>query len=522
MFNSGGRSRIQFPILEVAGLAMILIATVLLVLNLANFSGERQRMPPSLLMGGVPVGNLPRSQAQARVEEIYGSPITVFYREQEIRLSPAQVGLTVNSDAMLSKADEMRTEGTFWSGFWDFLWLRPESAYDVDLVVDYSADLLRAWLSDLAARYDRPPQPAQAELSTLSFKSGGQGYTLDHEESFLLLDGALRRPTNRTVQLAVNEISASGAELSTLKTLIVEYLMSQQFKGVSSTHIIDLQTGDELRLDVDLRGGGPSYVNCDIAYAGMSTMKIAIMAEFFRYLDGRPEAGTDNYKLLSETMVFSGDTSANFMLEVIGAGNGYTGAKNVTQMMQSLGMKNSFIVVPYQDKTPASEVFYLSPAYEAARNGTCVNTRPDYAMQTTPTDLAILLDMIYHCAESGGGLTAVYPGEIVQDECRMMVELMKENPDGIIMAGLPEDIQVAHKHGWGSVDTYSDAAIVYSPGGDYVLTSFLWADTTEWLRATVAFPIIRDISVMTFNYFNPDMVNTPRRDYNPDLGVEAP
>ena len=253
MFSSSGRSRPQFPILEVAGLAMILLATVLLVVNLAGFSGERLRMPPSLLMGGVPVGNLPRQQAQARVEEIYGSPITVFYSEQEIRLSPDQVGLKVNSDAMLSKADELRTEGTFWSGFWDFLWLRPESAYDVDLVVSYSEDLLRAWLADIATRYDRPPQAAQPELSTLSFEVGEPGYTLDQEASFQLLDSALRRPTSRTVQLVVNEDSAPHADLSTLKALIVEYLVSMQFKGVSSSQIIDLESGQELRLDVGRR-----------------------------------------------------------------------------------------------------------------------------------------------------------------------------------------------------------------------------------------------------------------------------
>ncbi|MBN1312488.1 MAG: serine hydrolase [Anaerolineae bacterium] len=522
MFTSGGRNRTQFPILEVAGLVMILAATVLLVTSLAGFSGERQRMPPSLLMGGVPVGDLPKSQARAHVEEVYGSPVTVFYRDQEIRLSPAEVGLAVNSEAMLSKADELRTEGTFWSGFWDYLWLRPESSYNVDLVVDYSPDLLRTWLANIAARYDQPPRPAQPDLSRLSFQLGGPGYTLDQEASFQLVDEALRRPVDRTVELVVSENSAPNADLATLKSLIVEYLMSQQFRGVSSTQIIDLERGEELRLDVDLREGAPSYVNCDIAYAGMSTMKIAIMVDFFRRLDGRPELGSDDYKMLNETMVLSGDTSTNFMLEAIGEGNGYTGAKSVTEMMQALGMTNSFIVVPYQDTTPASEVFYLTPAYEAARNGTCVNTRPDYAMQTTPTDLAIILDMIYHCAESGGGLVAAYPDMITQNECQMMVELMEENPDGIIMAGLPADVPIAHKHGWGSTDTYADAAIVYSPGGDYIITSYLWADTTEWLPATIAFPIIRDISVMTFNYFNPDMINVPRREYNPDLGVEIP
>lgn len=521
MMTSNARRRTHFPILEVVGLVMILAATMLLVANLANFSGERQRMPPSLSMGGVPVGNLPRAQAQAEVEEVYGSPVSVFYRDQEIRLSPDQIGLSVNSSAMLSKADEMRTEGTFWSGFWDFLWLRPESSYNVDLVATYSPDLLRAWLADVAARYDRPPQPAQPTLSTLSYQTGQPGYTLDQEASFQLLDQALHRPTNRTVQLVITQNNAPGPDLETLKALIVQYLVGKQIRGVSSTHIIDLKNGKEMRLDVDLRQGTPSYVNCEIAYAGMSTMKIPIMVDFFRALDGRPDPGSDDYKILDETMVRSGDESANFMLQVIGQGNALKGAQSVTQMMQQLGMRNSFMAVPYFDKTPPSEVFYLTPAYEAARNGTCVNTRPDYAMQTTATDLTIILDMIYQCAETGGGLIAAYPDKITQDECRMMTEVMEQNPDGIIMAGVPATVKIAHKHGWGSGDTYTDAAIVYSPGGDYVITSVLWADT-GWLTAQTAFPLIRDISVMTFNYFNPDMINVPRRGYNPELGVDTP
>ncbi len=521
MMTSNARRRIHFPILEVVGLVMILAATVLLVANLANFSGERQRMPPSLSMGGVPVGNLPRSEAQAHVEGVYGSPVTVFYRDQEIRLSPDQIGLSVNSSAMLSKADEMRNEGTFWSGFWDFLWLRPESAYNVDLVVDYSRDLLRAWLADVAARYDQPPQPAQPVLSTLSYQAGQPGHTLDQEASFQLLDEALRRPTNRTVHLAIIENTAPDPDLETLKALIVEYLVGKQFRGVSSTHIIDLKSGKEMRLDVDLRQGSPSYVNCDIAYAGMSTMKIAIMVDFFRYLNGRPDPSSDEYKNLNATITLSGDETANVLLRYIGSGSDRAGAQSVTEMMQELGMRNSFMAVPYFDKTPPSEVFYLTPAYEAARNGTCINTRPDYAMQTTSTDLAIILDMIYQCEQHAGGLTAAYPGEITQDECKMMVELLEQNPDGIIMAGLPADVPIAHKHGWAESDTHLDAAIVYSPGGDYVITSIAWADVA-WLDPRVAFPIIQDISSMTFNYFNPDLINAPRRGYNPDLNLDIP
>jgi beta-lactamase class A len=510
------RRRATLPILEMAGGAMILAATVLLVTQLSGFSAERQRMPYGLVMAGVPVSGQTREETQATIERIYGAPITVMYRDQEIRLNPDQVGFRINSEAMLSRADELRTEGTFWSGFWDFIWRRPEQAFSVELVAEYSPDLLRAWLADVAARYDRPPQPARPVLETLSFESGQPGYTMDQEASFTLIDAALCRPVNRTVNLVINEIEAPHPSLETLKALLVDYLLSTEFAGVASIHVTDLQTGEEMELNVDLRQGTANYLNCDVAYASTSTMKIPIMIDFFRFLDWMPEPGSDEYKILMETMLQSGNISANFMMQDIGYGDTQRGVDDVRNMTQYLGLPNTFIIVPYDDNKPP--VYYSTPAQEAARAGQCVDTRPDYAMQTTVSDLATLLDMIYQCAEyNGGGLIAAYPNQITQAECQMMLDIMKQNPDGILMAGLPADIEIAHKHGW-AYDTHGDAGIIFSPRGDYVLVAFLWADT-DWLNAQISFPIIQNISSATFNFFNPDMVLVPRRGFATELGI---
>jgi hypothetical protein len=125
--------------------------------------------------------------------------------------------------------------------------------------------------------------------------------------------------------------------------------------------------------------------------------------------------------------------------------------------------------------------------------------------------MALLLDLIYQCsAFGGGGLIAAFPDEISQNECQMMLDLLKLNDKGVlVMAGVPADVEVAHKHGW-TYDTHGDAAIVFSPGGDYVMTVFLWADTS-WLPSPISFPIIQGMSEAVFNYFNPNLVNTPRR-----------
>ena len=510
------RRRSQFPILEIAGVGMVLIAVIVLVSQLGSFSAERQRMPASLVMGGVPVSNLSRAKSQAYIEQVYGSPVTVWYKDQELRLEPAAVSFHVNSESMLANADEHRTEGTtFWSGFWDYIWRRPEQTIDVNLTADYSEDQLNAWLSDVAARYDRPPIPAQPVLQNLSFANGQPGYSLEQEKSLGMLEEALLRPTNREVHLIIDERSADRPGMQTLKQLIIQYIAAKKFQGVASVYIIDLQTGEEIQLNVDNRSLMPVELNCDIAYASTSMIKIPIMVNFFRYLDWVPEKGTDDYKNLIETMTQSGNVSANAMLFKIGEDDAQAGADSVTAMVNNLGLHNTFLAVPLitDPEAKALPVPYIStPAREAARDGTCVNTRPDEGAQSTVKDLASLLDMIYQCAEyGGGGLIAAYPDEITQDECKMMLDFMKQNEEApLIRAGVPVDTPVAHKHGW-VFDTHGDSGIVFSPGGDYVLSMMLWGDVSDWMAISLTFPVMEGISAGAFNYYNPDMVSVPRR-----------
>jgi len=508
MFQSNSRHRGSLPILEIAGLLMILAAILIFMAQLSAYSQERQQLPEGLLLAGVPADGLKGEQALASIEQTYGAPVTVIYKDQEILLSPEQVGFRVNSEAMISSATELRMEGTFWSGFWDHLWQRPQQTYDINLNAEYSEEQLRAWVADLASRYESPPQPATIALETMSVSPGQPGETLDQEKAVADIAEALFQPIGRTVVLSINETDAPEPSMDTLETLLIEYLMSEKYEGVASIYIYDERNGDSLALDVDLRQGVPTPVNCDIAYAGLSTMKIPLMVGYFRYLGWFPYPY--EYDVVESTMTLSSNLNANFMLRDIGGDNIELGPPVVTEMMHYLGMENSFIAAPYDDEDEPE--YYSTPAREAARAGMCIDTNADYAMQTTAEDIALLLDSIYQCAEyDGGDLIAAYPDEINQTECQMMIDVMSKNDEGkLILAGVPEYVEVAHKHGY-TYDTISDAGIVLSPGGNYVMVVFLWADV-GWL-ANTAFPIMEGLSTATFNYFNPDLINEPRRGY---------
>lgn len=504
----------NLPVLEMIGAFLVLIAMGVFILQLSAFSKERQDLPASMQMGDVPVGGLSRVEAQAYLESVYGNPVTVMVRGEELHLLPSQVGFQIDSDTMLAQADEIRTEGTFWTGFWDFLWNRPEQPYTIPLAADYSEEQLENWVKDVAQRYNREASSPQVSAEGAIVGTGSEGQKVDQEESIELLGKALMTPVNRMVELPMESEAALEIEVSTLEKMLREYILSTGFQGLVSVYVIDLQTGDEVEMAIDMRDlNNPADVTCDVAYASTSTIKIPILTEYFRYLDELPLP----YEMekVEITMTLSGNWSANSMLLDIGGGDQIAGTQIVTDSMRNtLGLTNTFIAAPFDEEVTT---FLTTPAFTAARDGSCINTNPDIAMQTTPRDLAVLLEMIYACAEyEGGGLLAAYGDQFTQTECEMMLDIMSQNEEGqLIMAGVPEDVTVAHKHGWAS-DTHSDAGIVFSPGGDYVITFFLWAEI-DWLPAALSFPVMEGISATVFNYFNPDMVDVPRRGINTDV-----
>ncbi len=95
----------------------------------------------------------------------------------------------------------------------------------------------------------------------------------------------------------------------------------------------------------------------------------------------------------------------------------------------------------------------------------------------------------------------VYPDFFTAGECAQMIEWMSMNRiDSLIEVGVPVGTDVAHEHGW-TGDTQADAALVFGPGGDFVLVVFL--HRPGWLEWEEGAPLIADIATATYNYFNP-------------------
>jgi hypothetical protein len=121
--------------------------------------------------------------------------------------------------------------------------------------------------------------------------------------------------------------------------------------------------------------------------------------------------------------------------------------------------------------------------------------------------MGLLLSDIYACAAGGGSLLAAFPGQVRPEECQHMLDLLSENKIGILLEqGVPEGTRVAHKHGWtdSPLDSIGDAGVIYSAGGNYVVSLFLW-NTPDMLFEPTS-TLIANLSRAIYNYFNPPIL----------------
>ena len=467
--------------LEWIAIIGIVISIGLLVAQIVAYSGERERMPAGMIIADVPVGGLTPQEAGAELSRVYTAPVELHYRDAIFALDPAQISFRLDAEVMMARADTYRTESSFWGGFWNYLWRQPGKVVEVNLIAEYSDTQLRDLLIDIAQRYDSPPSAGAADSVTLTFDTGQPGYSLDVDSSMAVVDFALRQPTNRRVALTVAEGPAARPSIESLDQVIAEYLKFKQFNGVASIVVIDLQTGQEMKM------------NPDVAFTGMSVMKIPIIIQTYWKWD--PELPPEVVEQVTQALWNSSNFHANLLLQDLGNNSALRGAGQLTTNLRLLGLQNTFMAKAFDQKDE------VPPIQSPANQRTDFNTNPDPYIQTTANDIASLLNMVYQCAGSNGGAFAVvFPGQITQSECQSMLSFMAQNRTDVqIEGGVPEGVRVAHKEGL-SDNAYGDAAIVFSPAGDYIIVEYIW--TPDYLNWEYGQPLMADISRVVYNYFN--------------------
>jgi hypothetical protein len=190
-------------------------------------------------------------------------------------------------------------------------------------------------------------------------------------------------------------------------------------------------------------------------------------------------------------------------MQIIGQNDIFEGIGDVTDTLQYIGAKNTYITAPFYLGVEGQQLGSI-PSPQTSPNPD-FNTNPDAFNQTTAEDMGTMFNLIYDCAKFGSGLIASYPdGEITQQECRQMLELTSANDlERLLQGGLPPNTRISHKNGW-IFDTVGDAGVVQpSNGHDYVISVFLW-EQTEFQDYEKLWPLIEEISRATWNFFSPE------------------
>lgn len=306
-------------------------------------------------------------------------------------------------------------------------------------------------------------------------------------------------PTPEPIQISTllggSEPVPLSAAFETLGTSLWNLMINAGFEPQTSRtgglFLMDLQTGEAI-----------TFGNT-VAFSGTSINKIAIMTEYYRRIDLPPDDATA--VTLANMMVCSENVATNRMMQIVGDGDPYRGGVAITNTLRQLGLQNTFILTPFQitpDNPPPPTFPIERPATRVDQG--LVNLDP--YNQLTVDEMGWLLASLYQCAyRDNSPLLETFPDAFEGRECRQMLHAMSENKIGaMIESGVPEGTRVAHKHGWVN-ETHGDAAVVFSPGGDYVLVVMLHDGTgaDPWLEYTVSFPLIEEISRRTYNYFNP-------------------
>ena len=495
------RNRSSIPILRGISIAILSIALVLTVVALIGYSRQRNNYPPGMKIAGVSVGGVNPQIASERVLQVYSSPIEVQYGEAIIHVDPSLVGFEMDMESMMAAADLERTGGSFWGGFWNYLWNREPAPVEIPLSATIAEDRLRAYLqNEISARYDEPPTPAQPIPGSTSFSPGTPGVVLDIDRAVRLIEDTLRSPNSRTIALSFQRSAAARPTMQNLEILLQQNITVAEFDGVIGVYLQDLQNGQEIHFGMDQ--GELISVNPDVAFTASSTIKIPILLSYY-IKNGSGSLDEQTRALIVEMMKQSNNNASDAILNRIDPN---TGPLIVTQNLQTLGLNNTFLAGFF---CSAELPCPLLQRFETPSNQrTDVFTDPDPFNQTTPSEIGMLLADIYQCAETGGGaLIATFPDKFTSETCKEVLDFLASDKIGVLIeAGVPEGTRVAHKHGWitdvssGFIKNISDAAIVYTPGGNYVLVIYAYHPVqTVWEPVSTLFA---QMSQAVYNYYN--------------------
>jgi beta-lactamase class A len=278
--------------------------------------------------------------------------------------------------------------------------------------------------------------------------------------------------------------------LADLEEDLVE--ISGRFAGLTGFYVQDLTTGQEI--------GHSTHVTT----SGMSMIKVAVMATAYRAITRPFELEMQD--ALSDMIAHSINEQSNAVILQVGGGDFQAGMQRVNETLHALGMHQSYIRGPF--RTEGGPEYELIEVPErppvAVPRAEQIDVLPDTAMQTSLADQALFFEALYHCTLGTGRLLEAYP-ELSPEDCHEMLDLLQTNPTRTLLgAGFPDEVPMAHKHGFGggvSTDERMNVGIVWPPEGRPFLVGLYQWDDVDWIHWLRVWPMQIEFSTTVYNFF---------------------
>jgi hypothetical protein len=448
------------------GILFILISLYILLSDVSAYRQTTQVYPAGVSAAAIPLDGLNRNEAEDRLNQAFSIPIELRYGEARMQFTPAELGWSLDLTATLDGLEAALPKG----GWWQHLWGQsaPAANLDFPLEVSFNPEVCRAFLAaNILPRYDQPATAAIPILYTTNLTPGQKGLEINLDAVLPAIQDALLSPSARIVELPINETPALPLDPANLEIFLMQTILLSGFDGLAELYMEPLPQDSALHFAMRNNQSIPP----DVAYSAASTIKIPIMVSVFNHL-GEP---TPDLALgwVRAMITQSENPPADALMRTYLDEN--LGPLIVTEDMRALGYQNTFLAGYFYTGAPL-----LQRIQTPANSRTDVYLDPDFYNQTVPSEIGDLLARVYRCAAAQDTQnTDLFPSSVTPSECQTMLNFLAENKIGaLIEAGLPPEGDAAHKHGWtsdldGLLHTMSDAGIVSTPGGDYVLVIFI-------------------------------------------------
>lgn len=354
---------------------------------------------------------------------------------------------------------------------------------------------LRQELEALAPQFAQLPASdvltdERAITTTFTFRAR-PGIQLDVERTAALLTPLLLDATRQYTQTVVlQETPVRRGPLAELERVLRAHVA--YWDGVAGIYVHDLESGETLG------------INQDTVFSGASVMKVPIMIFTYAQLGALDE----QQRAWMEGMILESDNlDANALLAAAVGGQGteaaLEGVNQMNEMLAALGLQHTYQLIPYESGEWLIQQSKL-PQGGPPREGAPPYTAPDPYVRTTPREMGQLFVMLEQCAQGHGPLLERVGQRLTRELCREMIDwlIVPHDPERML-AGIPDDVPVAHKGGWID-DMQSDVGIVYSPGGRYVAAIYVWREGYVTDVFASPSPYLGDFSHTIYTFFNPE------------------